>query len=228
MVYHIIRFLLKLFIHNFYRISIRHGNQAPTDKPLIIVSNHTNAFLDSLCMAIAIKQKMYSLPRGNVFLNSSKVLKWLFNEVRMIPIFRKLEGAENLKRNDETFERCFQIMKDKGTIHIYPEAICIYERRLKSIKKGAARILLGAEERNDFTLGCQVIVCGLIYEEAAEFNSNLLFNFSRPFSIDESIEMYKENNVLGINHLTNLIGKKMLPKMVHVDSKELVDLVGQG
>ena len=227
MVYHLVRFIFFLAIHNFYRIKVRHGNLVPTDKPLIIASNHTNAFLDSLSMAITIKQKMYSLPRGNIFLTSSKMLTWLFNEIRMIPIFRKLEGSEHLKRNDETFERCFQIIKDKGTIHIYPEAICIYERRLKSIKKGAARILLGAEERNGFSLGSQVIICGLIYEEASRFNSNLLFNFSRPFSIDQSIAIYKENNVLGINHLSNLIGEKMLPNMVHIENKQLDQLVSQ-
>ena len=226
MVYKIVKFLLTLTIHNFYRIKIRNANHVPLDTPLIIASNHTNAFLDSLAMAIVLKQNMYSLPRGNLFLSSSKILKWLFEGIGMIPIYRKLEGSENLKRNEETFERCFQIIKDKGTIHIYPEAICIYERRLKSVKKGAARILLGAEERNDFFLNSKVMICGLIYEEASKFNTNLLFNFSRPFSIQKSISIYKENNVLGINHLTQLIGEKMLLNMVHIANKELDALVG--
>ena len=225
MVYRVVKSLLILIINNFYRIKVRNGHRVPLKDPLIIVSNHTNAFLDSLSMSIVLKQNMFSLPRGNVFLNSSKVLKWLFTGIGMIPIYRKLEGAENLKRNDETFERCFKIMKDKGTIHIYPEAICIYERKLKSIKKGAARILLGAEERNDYSLNSKVIVCGLIYEEAAQFNTNLLFNFSKPFSLRESIDIYKENNVLGINHLTKKIGEKMLPNIVHVENKQLVNLV---
>jgi len=192
----------------------------PKSGPLIICSNHTNAFMDALIFGSHIPRPMKSLPRGNIFFTSGPVLRWLFNEVGMIPIFRAMEGKENLHRNEETFKRCFEVMGDGGVIHVFPEGICVPERRIKAMKKGPARIILGAEERHDFSLNTKIVFAGMNYEKAWRFKTNLFLNFSRVYSVDEFVELYKENTVKGINELTKSLKPALTNQVIHLDKAE--------
>ncbi|MBL4658617.1 MAG: 1-acyl-sn-glycerol-3-phosphate acyltransferase [Flavobacteriales bacterium] len=192
----------------------------PRTGSLIICANHTNAFLDALILGSHIPRKIKNLPRGDIFFTSGPTLRWLFDQIGMIPIFRAIEGKEHLHKNEETFSRCHEVLGRGGAIAIFPEGICIPERRIKAMKKGAARIIFGAEELYDFGLDTKLIFVGMNYEKAWRFKTDLFLNFSRVYSIEEYIELYKENTVKGINELTKSLKPKLTTQVIHLDKAE--------
>jgi len=221
MVYHFIKHLTKAALLTFYgNVKIRGLHHLPQTGSLIICSNHTNAFLDALILGAYVPRKMKSLPRGNIFFTSGPVLRWLFREVGMIPIFRAIEGKENLHRNAATFQRCYGVLANGGAISVFPEGICIPERRIKAMKKGAARIVFGAEELNNYSLNTRIIFIGMHYQKAWRFKTDLFLNCSRAYSIQEFIELYKENKVRGINELTKFLRPKLTDHAVHIAKPE--------
>jgi len=228
MIYFIVKQISKLAIRTYYgKISFRNRKEIPKDVPLIILANHTNAFMDSLVLAVFMTRKMKSLPKGVVFLGASKIKTWFFDQIGMIPIFRAIEGSEHLHRNAATFQNCFDVLKKKGCIQVFPEAICVPERRLKPVKKGTSRIVLGAAEANGYELNTNVVFVGMVYEKAWGFKSKLFLNYSRPYDLSQFNQIHKEDKVAGLNAMTKFFGKKIKTQVVHIDNKEDDELVAQ-
>lgn len=225
--YLFIKSVARFIVSFYYRREFRNLEKVPQDRPLIIATSHTNAFLDSLVTGVYLPQKMYSLPRGTIFFNQSKFVLWVFRSARMIPIFRQLEGERYIKRNFKSFELLHEALGHNETIHIFPEAICIQERRLKPAKKGAAKIMLGAEKKYEYDLNTQIVFLGLNYERAPKFDSNLFLNYSRPYGIKDFLKTHQENEGRGVNELTEFIGKKLKNQVIHINEESLDELVEQ-
>lgn len=64
-----------------------------------------------------------------------KAISKFLGFVGIIPIYRLLEGAEHLSKNDITFDRCSKMLSENKSIIIYSEGLCIQERRLRKLKK---------------------------------------------------------------------------------------------
>ena len=68
----------------------------------------------------------------------------------MLPIYRQRDGVDTIKMNEKTFDKCFDILANKGNLIIFPEGNHNYQKTLRPFKKGIARIALGAAEKYDF------------------------------------------------------------------------------
>ena len=222
--YYFFKYLANFIIAFYYRSRYRNLHKLPKDAPFVIVGNHTNAFLDSFVLGGQVPRKMYNLPRGTIFFNQPKFVLELFRWARMIPVYRQMEGDEYVKRNLESFEFLKDALGKKEGLQIFPEGICIQERRLKPAKKGAAKIMLGAEKKFGYNLNTRIIFLGLNYEKATKFDSNLFLNYSRPYGISEFIESFQENEGRGIKELTEFIGKKLKNQVVHINDSSLDQL----
>ena len=168
MAYKLLRLVTGIAIRIFFRrIQFSNFDRIPEGVPLILTSNHQNAFIDALVIVVFTDRPIYFLPRGDVF--NTPFRRWIFNLFKMIPIYRLEEGAELLHKNEETFQKCHDVLKRNNTLQVFPEGICIQERRLRPLRKGAARIAFGAEEKSDFMLGSSVICVGLNYSKPDKF-----------------------------------------------------------
>ncbi|HHZ63954.1 MAG TPA: hypothetical protein EYN38_05235 [Flavobacteriales bacterium] len=225
--YIFLKYLSRFIISFYYRVNYRKLPKFPNDVPVVIVANHTNAFLDSLIIGGRIAQKMYSLPRGTIFFNQPKFVLIIFSWARMIPVFRQMEGDEYVKRNLESFNFLKEALGRKESLQIFPEAICIQERRLKPAKKGAAKIMLGAEKKYGYELNTQVVFLGMNYKHAPSFDSTLLLNYSRPYDIKQFCKLYQEHEGRGIKALTEFIGERLKNQVIHIDDQSLDELVEQ-
>jgi len=67
------------------------------------------------------------------------------------------------------------------------------KRKLRPLKKGAARIAFMAEDDCNFELGLKVLPIGLDYGSYTSFRTSLFINIGKPFSIVEFKDIYKEN-----------------------------------
>lgn len=184
---------------------------------MLIVSNHNNAFLDAVVVEMFAKRQIYSLARGDVFANP--FIRSILSALRIIPIYRKEEASDMLEKNEATFENCIALLEQKEQIIIYPEGDCVMEKRLRKLKKGAARIALRAEAKNNFQLNVRVLPIGLNYSAAKNFRSNLFIQIGEPVSLQEYKEQYAQDAVKAINALTQQIENTMRALIVDIEQR---------
>jgi len=146
----IIRLALFFYAKN---ICVQFDKKTTWNEPKIIASNHPNSFFDAIIIAVFYPKPIYFLARGDAFKRPfvSKLLKAL----HLIPIYRISEGRRNLAKNDATFNHCIGLLKQGETILIFSEGICVNEWKLRSLKKGTARLALMALDEGIYRIKIQ-------------------------------------------------------------------------
>jgi hypothetical protein len=134
-------------------------------------------------------------------------------------MYRIQEGYSELKKNDKIFEECRKLLSDNKTILLFPEAICIPEKRLQPLKKGLSRIIFQTEEALDLKKNVIVIPIGINYSHAKKFRSKLFINFGDPISIKKYEEPYKQDKVRAINDFTKMLEQEMTKLIMVVKNK---------
>lgn len=139
--------------------------------PMLLAVNHPNSFLDAVILDVLFPQPVYSLARGDVFVNKS--IESILRALKILPVYRVSEGVENLSSNYETFEDCKKIFHKNGTILIFSEGKCINEWHLRPLKKGTARLAIDSWESN---IPLKVLPIGLNYSSFKKFGKNVFIN----------------------------------------------------
>lgn len=227
MLYYFLKIIVRIFTRIFYRNPlVLNLKKVPLDSPLIIASNHPNALCDPCSIAVFSKQRIHFLARGDVFQN--KFLYWIFvKQLGMVPIYRLLEGAENLYKNEETFRISTEKLKQKKTILMFSEGICIQERRLRKLKKGTARIAFTSEESADWNLGLKIIPVGLNYNRPEKFRSDMVINYGTPFEVAQFRELYQQDKAVAINEFTKHLEQQLSELVVHIANPQNDEFVLQ-
>jgi hypothetical protein len=99
------------------------------------------------------------------------------------------------------------------------------ERIIHKIKTGAARIGLGAEEKNDFLLNVQIVPAGINYSASTKFRSDVHCRFGRPIKLMDFKEKYQKDNWLAVEDVTNQIRKALEKLTITVSDKADEDIV---
>jgi len=146
-------------------------------------------------------------------------------QFKIIPIYRISEGAENLHKNEETFIISRKVLSHGNSMVIYPESICVQERRIRRLKKGAARIIFDLEEQHNFQSNLIILPLGMNYSNAKMFSSDLFIHYGEAISAAKYAGLYRSDKVKAINELTADIERAMKKLVVHINDKENDELV---
>ncbi len=199
MLYTFLKFPAKLALYFYCRkIIINKKELLQRDGPLLIAANHPNSFLDAIILATLFNRPVYSLARGDVFIN--KFYKRLLLSLNMLPVYRISEGAENLEHNYTTFSSCIDIFKKNGIVLIFSEGRCINEWHLRPLKKGTARLAISAWQQ---AIPLKVIPLGINYSSFRIFGKNVILNFG------ELIEKESFNEAIPAGQGINTFNKKL-------------------
>ncbi len=223
MLYQIFKPLTNIFYRVFYKLDFKGREKIPTDQPVILAPNHTNGFIDPVITAMILPYKVHFFARGDVF--KGRIAKWALNDMNISPMYRIQEGYSELKKNDKTFEECRQLLTNNETIVLFPEGICVQERRLRPLKKGLARIVFQTAESLDFKKDILVVPVGINYSDAKRFRSKVFIDFGDAVSVKEYEERYKQDRVHAINDFTKMFEEKMKEHLVIIKNKENDKLV---
>ncbi len=210
------RFALSIFYKN---IVIDGLTNIPKDKPSIFACTHPNSFLDAIIIGAYSPRKLYFLARSDVFNTPFKM--WLLSKMNLIPIYRLQEGSENLHKNEETFSRCFEIMKKGGSILIFSEGISITDKLVRPLKKGTARIAFGAESYNNFELNLQIIPMSLNYTYPTLFRSEVIIGISEPIAIKKYKTLFQESEMKAIRQFNQELYEGIKAASIIVNEKEI-------
>ncbi len=204
---------LKLFFKRVHLHGIAH---IPKDKPVILASNHPNAFMDAIILGALLDRELHFLVRGDVF--QKKWSSWILGKMNQLPVYRREEGMQNVPKNLHTFERSHEILRKGGMILIFSEGLCIQEKRLRKLRKGTARLAFGAEESNDFNLDLHIVPVGLNYTSPNKARTEAMINFAPPIAVSDFQQGYNENKARAINQLTSTIANALRKEVVHIDN----------
>lgn len=179
MFYYFSRFLIRLALPLFARkLCVINKSEVPTQKPVLIASNHAGSFFDAVVIGSVLSQPIYTLTRGDVF-RKPKVARWL-RRIKLIPVFRGSEGRENLKQIDGTMQECFTILNQKGTVVIFSEGVCVNEWNLRPLGKGTARMAYQAwNGENPLLHRLAVLPTGVNYEHFRGANKRITLHFGK-------------------------------------------------
>ncbi len=216
--YYILKFLLQFFYRAYYTLRLRGVANLPKGQPVIIATNHTNAFIDPTIFAMTLRREVFFFARSDVFNTPFKA--WVMGRLNIGPMYRIQEGFSEVKKNDKTFELCRKLLSNNGTIILYPEGICILERRIRKLKKGLARIAFQTAESLEFKKDIWVVPVGMNYSDAKKFGSKLFMEVGQAISMRDYHEQYRTDKVKAINDFTRLLEERMKELVVIIEKPE--------
>jgi 1-acyl-sn-glycerol-3-phosphate acyltransferase len=225
MLYRILVPIVKLGIKVFYsEINIRNRFRLPEKGPLLVIANHPNTLLDAWLIGYMFNKPIYYLAKATFFKNP--VVRLILYSLNMIPINRK--GDVDIKgiTNEDSFEACYRTLEKGRILVVFPEGNSFQERKIRELKSGSARILLGAEARNNFELGTKFISIGLNYSAAHLFRSKILINVGEVYDAIDYKDKYLKDEKISVSELTYKFKnelEKLLLTTVSVEEDKLLD-----
>jgi 1-acyl-sn-glycerol-3-phosphate acyltransferase len=197
-----IRFVLRFFIK---KIEINGIDNLPKEGAVLLAGFHPNSFLDAIIIDCKVNRPIWSLARGDAF--KKPLVRKILSKFFMMPIYRISEGKEYLGKNDETFERCSEIFKNKSQVLIFSEGLCTNQVELLPLKKGTSRLAM-----QTWMSGTEMVIVpvAINYSEYAKVGKNISLNFGpaikqtdfEQLAMDgKAIRTFNEKLTAGLNHL---------------------------
>lgn len=188
----------------------------PLNDHLIFTPNHQNALMDALAIEFSLPNQFVFVARSDIFKN--KYIARLLYFFKILPVYRIRDGYESLKKNEMTFKKTLDIIRNKNGFVILPEGNHAGFRRLRALKKGFARIAFQAAEAENFLPDLKIVPVGINYSDYEHFRTELLVVFGKPFSVLPFYEVYKQNPAVAYNRMKEKLAQELKPLMIHIGS----------
>jgi hypothetical protein len=143
----------------------------------------------------------------------------------MIPIYRQHDGGDTKDLNKETFKKATAVLSFGRNLLIFGEGFTddVFIRRLKPVKKGAARMGFTALESINWKKKIYIAAVGNNYTEPNTMRSELLISTSKKICLNDYKAAYLENPNKVINEVTKLIEQLMQDQITHIENIEYCD-----
>lgn len=165
-------FILKFFVKD---LQVNGKENIPKNGAVMFASFHPNSFLDAIILDCLVDRPIWSLARGDAF--KREWVKKILYKLCMMPIYRISEGKENLEKNDETFDKCSKVFKEKGQVLIFSEGLCLNQTELLPLKKGTARLTFQTWSAG---IDVTVVPTAINYSQFTDIGKKLVINFGQP------------------------------------------------
>ncbi|MDD2306588.1 MAG: 1-acyl-sn-glycerol-3-phosphate acyltransferase [Prolixibacteraceae bacterium] len=216
--YEIIRIYVRFgFWLTHKRIVVTGRHLIPKGKPVIFAPNHQNALMDPLALVCTNSHQSVWLARADIF--KSKKVSAILKYLKLLPVYRIRDGKDNLSNNEEIFEQVIQLLENKQSVALFPEAAHSGKRQMLPHKKAIPRIALEAEARNDFKLDLQIVPVGITYSHYWKFNRSLIVQYGQPIQVKDYWIDYEVNSQKAMLDLRDEIHRKLVSLILQIDSK---------
>jgi 1-acyl-sn-glycerol-3-phosphate acyltransferase len=212
--------LTKVF---YKRFTVTKEVEIPKDVPVVFAANHQNALMDALVIISASSRQPVFFARADIF--KKKLLSKILFFLRIAPLFRIRDGRETLSQNSESFDLATGILSRKNTVGIFPEGTHHDREQLIPLKKGMARMVLQAEQLNDFQLGVHVVPVSIAYLDFVRPRSEVMVHFGKPLTFTHLKDLYETNPSSALVKLNEEFEIALKEIVIHIETKEQYDLV---
>jgi len=197
------------------KIIVNGKKNIPKKGAILFMANHPNGLIDPLIITTNNPRTNYFLTRAASF--KKPLVRWFLNSLNLIPIYRIRDGVNQLNKNKEVFERCFNLLDNQKALMIFPEGSHDKRRTVRSLSKGFSRIVFGAIERNP-KLQIQIIPVGITYQDSSGYPFKVSLNYGTPILAND---FYKSNlNHSDIKEIKDVISDQLKTLSVHIPLTE--------
>ena len=185
--YHTVRAVLKVALGAFFRrVAVDGLDRVPATGPVLIVSNHTNAFVDPLLLLTRIRRPVTLTAKSTLAANP--LLRPLMRAFRVVLLARRQDGEQDAQGNAAALGRVVNVLRAGGAVYIFPEGVSHSDPSLRPFRTGAARIALdclgagaagGAASSSDL----KIQPVGLHFERKQRWRSEAVAIVGEPWSV---------------------------------------------
>jgi len=214
--FRLVRFYIKIGLFLYAKkIHVVGKENIPKKGAVLFAVNHPNGLVDPLIVTTNNVRTSYFLVKAGAFENP--IARKILNKLNLIAIYRMQDGIDQLARNEEVFNTCFTLLKDKQSLVIFPEGTDCKDRRIRTLSKGFTRIVFGCLEKYP-DVKLKVVPVGLTYQNVTSFPTKVSVNYGIPIDANEIYE----NNIpsKSINILKNEVTKQLEELTVHIKMDE--------
>lgn len=231
--YRAARLVANLSLRLFYRrIAAVDPQRLPADGPVLIAANHPNYIIDALAIGTRTPRQLHFVVRGPL-LDRYPLLSRFLRGAGAVPVFRPSETPFDTRSggrtsvNRESFARCADLLEENGLLCMFAEGESHPDRQVRELRSGTARIVLEAEERNDYALGVQVIPAGLYFSDVDRYFSDGAVAFGAPIDTAPFLAQHAHDRGGAARAFTAEIQARLRDLALHVPDPEWVACVEQ-
>jgi len=163
----------------FRRLEVAGEERYPRGRPVLLVANHFNGFVDPILITAALgrtprfiaKASLRTLPVGGLLLRSVGVV-----------FVRRQTDSGGAAGNEDAFAESHRALAGGDVVAIFPEGTTHDRPRIDPLKTGAARIALGARAAG--ARGLAIVPVGLTFPDKVALRSSALVQFGLPIDLD--------------------------------------------
>ena len=202
----------------FRKARIEGKENIPKNKPIIYAPNHQYAFMDALIVSRSSGKIPYFLVRADFF--KSPISNFLLRALRMMPVYRTRESVDMIQKNEEIFDKCVEILGNRGNLIIFPEGNHSKIRRIRIIKKGIFRIAFKTLNEQPDSNDLVIIPIGINYDDQSKFQSDYYLRFGKPINVNDFKKEYNQNQARTMEKLKDMISEQLADLTIHIDNAE--------
>jgi len=198
-------------------------HKIPKGKPILLIPNHQNSFMDALLVTTTVYQTTSFLTRAKAF--HSKFMNWFLRSLNLLPVYRVQDGMSEIQKNNEIFQTCVDYLTNGEAILVFAEANHDLKRRLRPLSKGFTRIAFDAEIQNDWKLDLYVQPVGVNYSDHQNSRNEVRVVFGDPIKVCDYKKEYEEDERAAANKLKNQTSDNLKPLIMHVPKLDQYPLI---
>jgi len=186
----------------------------------IYVSNHPSSFMDPIMIGSSIRPIVFFMTRSDIFKPLTWPILWL---AQMIPIFREHDGQNIQEKNKEVIKRCCRVLTSGRNLLIFGEGFTddVFIRRLKPVKKGAARIGFATLEAIDWKKKIYIATIGCNYSNPSMMRTDFLIATSERICLNDYKTDYLSHPSKVITDVTKKIEHMMREQITHINDRNM-------
>jgi len=180
--------------------------------------NHPNGLIDPLIVTTNNPRTNYFLVRAASFKNPW--IKKFLESLNLMPIYRIRDGVKQLSKNQDIFDKCFEILRNQKSLIIFPEGSHNEKRTIRALSKGFTRIVFGAIDKYP-DLKITIIPVGITYQNVGNFPSKVALHYGKPIIANTFYN--KEELNTSVNKLKEEISNQLKTLSVYIKDDENYD-----
>ena len=218
--FHYVKLAFKLSYRNVRYVGL---DKIPQDGAVIFAPNHTGALMDALVVLFMDNDPKVFVARADIFRNPklAKILTWC----KMMPIMRMRDGYDEVKKNQEVFERSVDVLKDKMPFCIFPEGTHQAKYSSLPLSKGVFRIAFQAQDMMP-DMPLYIVPVGIRYGSFFRFRSTARVQNGDPINVRDFIEEHNgASQAEQMLEMKDVLAERMKESIFYIPNDENYDAI---
>lgn len=215
----LVQFGTRCHYHSFV---VRGVENLPSDGAYIIAPCHQQALMEPLAVLCFAPKPPVFLARADIFEN--KTIRAILTFLKILPVYRIRDGQNNLKKNNEIFDKSRDVLLDGFPLCLMAEGRHNDRHHLLPMGKGMFRIA-GETQQRLGTHPLYIVPTGIDFDDYERPYSNLVVNIGQPIAVQPFMDDYTNNEPVALNEMREALSTALHRQMHDIRNEEHYDEV---